>query len=165
MNVANLTDPVFIAKVIDFIVFVSAIIWLWNRYGVKMLVAHQEAQNKIVADAQAHRAQSEAAVTAAQGAIQQAKVDAVRMVQVGQAQAAKLIADERVEAQEHAQRILDHASGELERERYRVRRELLEETVEQAHTQAQELAKRIIDPSKQDVLVDRLIADLERTRA
>ena len=69
MNVANLTDPVFIAKVIDFIIFVSAIIWLWNRYGVKMLVAHQEAQNKIVADAQAHRAQSEAAVARAQGAI------------------------------------------------------------------------------------------------
>jgi F0F1-type ATP synthase membrane subunit b/b' len=165
MNLPNLTDPVFIAKVLDFIIFVGAIVWVWNKWLVKQLVAHQETQNKIVADAQAHRSQSEAAVTRGQAAIEQAKIDAVRMVQVGQAQAAKLVADERVEAHEHAQRILAHASGELERERYRVRRELLEETVEQAHTRAQELAKRVIDPPKQDILVDRLIADLERARA
>jgi F-type H+-transporting ATPase subunit b len=165
MNLPNMTDPVFIAKVIDFIIFIAAIGWLWNTYLVKQLVSHQEAQNKIVADAQAHRAQAETSVSAAQAAIEQAKGDAVRMVGVGKAQAAKLMADERQEAQEHAQRILAHAGGELERERYRVRRELLEETVEQAHSRAQELAKHVIDPSKQQILVDRLIADLERARA
>lgn len=165
MNLSNMTDPVFIAKVIDFVIFIGAIVWLWNKYLVKQLVSHQEAQNKIVADAQAHRTQAEASVTAAQEAIEHAKTDAVRMVGVGKAQAAKLIADERQEAREHAQRILAHAGGELERERYRVRRELLEETVEQAHSRAQELAKHLIDPPKQQILVDRLIADLERARA
>lgn len=165
MNLPNMTDPVFIAKVIDFIIFVAAIIWVWNRYLVKQLAAQQEAENKIVADAQAHRSQAETGIAAAQAAIEQAKTDAVRMVAVGQAQAAKLVVDERAAAQSHAQRILSHANGELERERYRVRRELLEETVEQAHARAAELAKRVIDPAKQEVLVDRLIADLERTRA
>jgi F-type H+-transporting ATPase subunit b len=165
MNLPNLTDPVFIAKVVDFIVFVTAIVWVFNKYGKAALVAHQEAQNKLVADAQAHREQSEAAIKAAQQAIEQAHVDAIRMVAVGKAQAAKFIEDERNEALEHAKRIVAHASGELERERYRVRREILEETVEQAHMQAQELAKREIDPAKQQTLVERLIQDLERTRA
>ncbi len=165
MNLPNLADPVFIAKVVDFIIFVGAIVWLWNKAGMKALVAHQEAQNKLVADAQEHRAKCEAAIAAAQAAVEQAKLDSVRMVAVGKAQAAKLIEDEHAEAQEHAGRILAHAGGELERERYRVRRELLEETVEQAHAQAQELAKREIDPAKQQTLVERLIADLERARA
>ena len=165
MILPNLADPVFIAKVIDFIVFIGAIVWLWNKAGVKALVAHQEAQNKIVADAQAHRSDAEAAILAAQSAVEQAKTDSVRMVAVGKAQAAKLVEDERAQAQAHAQRILAHAGGELERERYRVRRLLLEETVEQAHARAQELAKREIDPAKQQTLVERLIADLERAHA
>jgi F-type H+-transporting ATPase subunit b len=165
MNLPDLTDPVFIAKIIDFIIFVGVIVWLWNKAGVKALVAHQEAQNKLVADAQAHRARCEAAIASAQAAVEQAKTDSVRMVAVGKTQAAKLVEDEKAAAHEHAQRILAHAGGELERERYRVRRELLEETVEAAHAQAQTLAKREIDASLQQRLVDRLITDLERTRA
>jgi F-type H+-transporting ATPase subunit b len=161
----NMADPVFIAKVIDFVVFVSAIVWAFNKYGKAALVAHQEAQNKLVADAQAHRNRAEAAVAAAQQAIEQAKLDSVRMTDVGRAQAAKLIEDERAQAREHAQRILAHAAGELERERYRVRRELLEETVEQAHAQAQNLARREIGPAQQQTLVERLLLHLERARA
>ncbi len=161
----NMTDPVFIAKIIDFVIFVSAIVWVFNKYGKAALIAHQEAQNKLVADAQAHRERAEARVTATRNAIERAKLDGVRMVDVGRAQAAKLIEDERAQAREHAQRILAHAAGELERERYRVRRELLEETVEQAHAQAQDLAKREIGPTQQQTLVERLLAHLERARA
>jgi len=64
MSLPNLADPVFIAKLIDFIIFIGAIVWLWNKAGEKALVAHQEAQNRLVADAQAHRSQCEAAVAA-----------------------------------------------------------------------------------------------------
>ena len=165
MFITNFNDAVFIAKLIDFIVFATLIVWLFNKYGKAALIAHQEAQNKLIADAQAHRAQGEAAAAAAEASIEEAKSDSVRMVSVGQAQAAKLVDDARAEAQEHARRILAHAGGELERERYRVRRLLLEETVEQAHERAQTLAKREIDATKQQILVDRLVADLERARA
>jgi F-type H+-transporting ATPase subunit b len=165
MEMLNFGDPVFIAKIIDFLIFVGAIVWVYNKYGKPALIAYQESQNKLVADAEAHRSQSEASITAEKQAIEQAKVDAVRMVAVGKAQAAKLIEDERTAALEHAKRIVAHAGGELERERYRVRRELLEETVEQAHAQAQELAKREIDPAKQHALVERMMTDLERSRA
>ena len=160
-----LRDPVFIAKVIDFIIFVAALVYLWNRFGSAMLVAQQEAQNKAVEDAQREREEAEAALLASQRALDQAKVDAKRMVEVGTAQARRLVEDESAAAQDHTKRVLAHAAGELERERYRVRRELLEETVERAHAQAQEIAARELDAVRQQKLVERALSDLERAHA
>jgi F0F1-type ATP synthase membrane subunit b/b' len=165
MFFGHFNDATFIAKLIDFVIFVGAIIWVFNKYVKKMLVAHQETQNRIVADAVAYRDQSEAAAGVARAAIDQASVDARKMVDVGDAQAARFIEAEIAAAKEHAHRIIAHASGELERERYRVRRELLEETVESAHAKAQELAKREIDANRQRTLVERLIDHLERNHA
>lgn len=165
LELPNMTDPVFIAKLVNFVIFVSAIVWVFNKYGKTALVAHQEQQNNLVAGAQSRRDQGEASIAAAHQAVEQAKIDSVRMIEVGRAQAAKLVEDERAEAYEHAQRILAYAAGELERERYRVRRDLLEETVELAHAQAKELAKREIGPALQQTLVERLLSHLERARA
>jgi len=165
MFISHFNDAVFIAKLINFAVFVAAIVWLFNKYGKPALVAHQEAQNRIVEDAKKYREQSEAAVAQARGAIDQAKTDSERMIGVGEAQAKRLIEVERAAATAHAARILAHASGELERERYRVRRELLEETVDRAHRKAQELAKRDIDATRQQALVEQAISYLERSHA
>ena len=93
------------------------------------------------------------------------RLDGERMIEVGEAQAKRLIEVERAAATAHAARILAHASGELERERYRVRRELLEETVDRAHRKAQELAKRDIDATRQQALVEQAISYLERSHA
>jgi F0F1-type ATP synthase membrane subunit b/b' len=163
VNLPDLADPVFIAKVVDFVIFVVGLVWAWNRYGSPMLVAQQEAQNKAVDDAAAEREQSERALEEAQQALEKAKVDAVRMVEIGAAQAVRLVAEERAAAEEHRKRILAHASGELDRERYRVRRELLEETVEKAHAQARALVKSELSPAKQQELVGQLVAVMERT--
>ena len=160
-----MADPVFIAKVIDFVIFVAALVWVWNRYGAAMLVAQQEAQNKAVEDAANYRAEAEQALRDARGALDRATVDAAHMIESGTAQAARLIAQERTAAQEHGKRILAHASGELDRERYRVRRELLEDTVERAHTQAGEIVKHELDAARQHALLERAIADLERAHA
>jgi F-type H+-transporting ATPase subunit b len=156
-------DPIFIAKLIDFVIFVIAIVWLYNTYIKQQLVRYQEAQNKTVEDAVAYRAERERAVAAAKQAIEQAKIDAVTMVEIGKAQAQRLLIEERTAAQEHAQRIVAHAAGELERERYRVRRELLEETVERATVGARAIVKRDLTPAKQDALVHRVIDELEAT--
>jgi F-type H+-transporting ATPase subunit b len=163
VNLPDLADPVFIAKVVDFVVFVGVLVWAWNRYGAPQLVAQQEAQNKAVEDATAERERAQTALKVAQQSLEKAKVDAVRMVEIGAAQAARLVAEERAAAEEHRRRILAHASGELERERYRVRRELLEETVEKAHAEARELVKSELSPAKQQELVGQLVAVLERT--
>jgi F-type H+-transporting ATPase subunit b len=160
-----LADPVFIAKVIDFVIFVAALVWLWNKYGKAMLVAQQEAQNKAVEDAGKYRAEAEQALRDSREALERATVDAAHMIESGTAQAARLIEQERTAAQEHAKRILAHASGELDRERYRVRRELLEDTVERAHMQAREIVKRELDVARQHSLLERAIADLERAHA
>ncbi len=160
---SNLTDPVFIAKVVDFVIFVMALVWLWNKFGVAMLTAQQEAQNKAVEDAARYREESEQGLREARTALESAKSDATRLVEVGPAQAARLLTEERAAAQDHAKRIIAHAGGELERERYRVRRELLEETVERAHAEAQAIVKREVDPARQRALVERLMDDLERS--
>jgi F0F1-type ATP synthase membrane subunit b/b' len=164
MFIAHFNDVVFLSKLIDFVIFFGAILWLFNAYGKPMLVAHQEAQNRLVADAQAHRERSEAAVAAARAAIDRARLDGKAMVASGEAQAAFLIEREIAAAKERARRVVAHASGELERERYRVRRQLLEETVESAHAKAQELARREIDVHKQRALVAQLIDQLGRGR-
>jgi F-type H+-transporting ATPase subunit b len=165
MFIAHFNDAVFIAKLIDFIIFISLIVWVYNKVGKGMLVSYQQTQNKIVADAIAYRDQSEASVGKAKANVDQATIDARRMVQVGDAQAARLVEAEIAAAREHADRILAHAAGELERERYRVRRQLFEETVESAHARAQELARSEIDPQKQRSLVERLLHRLEHGHA
>jgi F-type H+-transporting ATPase subunit b len=165
MDLTSLQDPIFIAKVIDFALLIGAIAFLYQRYGKGWLVAQQEAQNKAVEDAVAQRAAAENAVAAATQAILQAQLDAARMLEVGKAQAARLIVEERNAALEHAQRILAHANGELERERYRVRIELLEDTVERATSHARDIIKRDVTPAKQRELVESLLGSLEARHA
>jgi F0F1-type ATP synthase membrane subunit b/b' len=165
VDVSMLRDPVFIAKIVDFVIFVVALVWFWNRYGVGALEAQQEAQNKAIEDAAKYREEAAASLERAKASAEQAKLDAKRMVEVGTAQAARLIDEERAAAEAHARRVLAHASGELDRERYRVRRELLEETVEQAHAQAKEIVRARLDPPAQRALVGKLVDDLERSHA
>lgn len=165
MFISHFNDVVFLTKLFDFIVFITVIVLVYNKYGKPALVSYQESQNKIVADAIADRDRGEAAVATARANIDQATIDARRMVGVGDAQAARLVEAEIAAAREHAERILAHASGELERERYRVRRQLFEETVETAHAKAHELAKSEINATKQESLVERLIHRLEHGRA
>jgi F-type H+-transporting ATPase subunit b len=165
MDTRMLADPVFIAKLVDFVVFVGAIVYVYQRFLKGALVARQESQNKAVADVEAELSRARASVDEARRDIEKARSDAARMVEVGNAQAARLIVEERTAAEQHAQRMLAHANGELERERYRVRRELLEETVERATGQAREIAQRELTPGKQNELVHGVLSGLEAQRA
>lgn len=153
MQLTEFTNPIFIAKVIDFVIFVAAIVFVYEKYLKKALVAYQDAQNKAVEDALARLEEAKRSVEAASTTLEQAKTSAVRMVEVGRTQAERLVADERAAAGDHAKRILEHASGEEARERYRVRRELLEDTVERATAAARGIVKRELTPDKQDELV------------
>src|SRR4029077_713413 len=111
------------------------------------------------------RLAAERRAIAAQAVLDGAQADANRMVDFGTKQAMRLIADERTAAEQHAVRITTHATGELDRERYRVRRELLEETVELAHDEARRIVVAELDAARQEALVERLLTDLERSHA
>jgi F-type H+-transporting ATPase subunit b len=165
MDFSTVTDPIFIAKVIDFALLIAVIWYLYQRFGSAYLVVQQEAQNKAVEDATAQRAAAERAVETTRQAIELAKIDAARMLETGKAQAARLIVEERNAALEQAQRIVAHANGELERERYRVRIELLEDTVERATSRARDIIKRDVTPAKQHELVENLLGSLEARHA
>ncbi|MBV8171573.1 MAG: hypothetical protein JO219_06560 [Candidatus Eremiobacteraeota bacterium] len=165
MQLAALADPIFIAKVIDFGLLIVVIVFIYQRVGKAVLVAQQEAQNKAVADAVALRAAAAESVEAARKQVEQAKLDAVHMIDVGRAQGQHLIVAANAEAQEHAARIVAHANGELERERYRVRRELLEDTVERATARARDIVASELTPQGQHRLIEGLVEKLESGRA
>lgn len=165
MDASVLTDPVFIAKIVDFVIFVIALVVLWRKVITGQLERQQEAQNKQVEDAQTALVSAEEAVVMARAALQAAKSDATRMVEFGIAQAERNVEVERASADDHAKRITDHANGERDRERYRVRRELLEETVEKAHAEARKIVANELDPARQNSLVERLLLELERSHA
>lgn len=165
MQVAAIADPIFIAKVIDFALLIVVIVFIYQRVGKAVLVAQQEAQNKAVADALAQREAAGRAVEEAKKSVEQAKVDAARMIEVGHAQGQHLIAGANTEANEHAARIIAHAKGELDRERYRVRIELLEDTVERATARARELVVADLTPERQQQLIEGLVEKLESAGA
>lgn len=165
MDTSLLRDPVFIAKIINFVIFVVALVVLWQRLGAGWLTAQQEKQNKEVEDAQHALVEAEAAIENARAALDVAESDSKRMVEFGAAQAQRLVADTKVEAETHAARVTAHANGELDRERYRVRRELLEDTVERAHEHARKIVADELDASRQASLVEKLLSDLEKSRA
>lgn len=165
MQVAAIADPIFIAKVIDFALLIAVIVFIYQRVGKAVLVAQQEAQNKAVADALAQREAAGRAVEEAKQGVEQAKVDAARMIEVGHAQGQHLIAGANTEATEHAARIIAHANGELERERYRVRIELLEDTVERATERAREIVVADLTPERQHQLIEGLVEKLESAGA
>ena len=165
MDTSVLRDPVFIAKIVDFVVFVIALVFVWNKAVAGQLESQQEKQNQEVEGAQHARVEAEAASENARAALDVAESDSKRMVEFGSAQAQRLVADTKVDAEAHATRVLAHANGELDRERYRVRRELLEDTVERAHEHARKIVADELDPPRQRALVEQLLSDLEKSRA
>ena len=160
-----LRDPVFIAKIVDFVIFVIALVFVWTKYVAGQLESQQEKQNKEIEDAQLALVEAQAAIENARAALDMAGSDSKRMVEFGAAQVDRLVIDSKAEAEEHAARVMAHANGELDRERYRVRRELLEDTVERAHQQARTIVTDELDANRQRALVERLLTDLERSHA
>jgi F-type H+-transporting ATPase subunit b len=160
-----LTDPVSIAKIIDFVIFAIGVVFVWRKVIAGQLESQQEKQNKEIEDAQLALVEAQAAIENARAALDTAGADSKRMVEFGAAQADRIVTDSKAEAEEHASRVMAHANGELERERYRVRRELLEDTVERAHDQARKIVADELDANRQRALVERLLTDLERSHA
>ncbi|MBC5825695.1 MAG: hypothetical protein GIW99_12020 [Candidatus Eremiobacteraeota bacterium] len=153
--------PAYIAKTVDFILFVGFIVWLYRSYIQPALVAHQNAQNRAVEEAQSKRVQAAAGVIAAEEALVKAKIDAERIFSVAQEQAENMVVDERTKARERAQRVVAYAAGETQRERYRARHTLLLDTVDRAHQLAREAVRTSMDDDAQRRLVAAFVDDLE----
>ncbi len=165
MDFSTFTDPIFIAKVIDFALLVGVIAFLYQRVGRVGSPRSKRRRTRPLKTLSRSASRLRRPSQTATQAIVQAKIDAARMLETGKAQAARLIVEERNAALDHAQRILAHANGELERERYRVRIELLEDTVERATSHARDIIKRDVTPAKQHELVEGLLGGLEARRA
>jgi F-type H+-transporting ATPase subunit b len=161
----NLNDAVFLAKVVDFVVLIGAVTFLYQKWGRPWLESEQEKQNKQVEDAETQRQTAAELVVQRQQELEQAKADASRMLQVVLAQAERTVSSQESAAKEHAQRTIAHARGELDRERYRARQELLLDTVDRSYRRSKEIARTEIDPAKQALLVEAAVDALEARRS
>ena len=150
-----------IAKSVNFLLVLFLTVWGWRKYGTPLLAAHQQAQNSALEQAVSARAAGAESLAAAKAAFEGAQADAPGIVAGAREQAAALVAAERLKAQERAARMLAHAKGELERERYRVRQELLGQTVERAYGKAVDLLRREIGKEDQQRLLEEFVHRLE----
>lgn len=146
------------------VVFVIAIVLIWNKYVAPGVKAYQAAKNAELADAEARREHIRADVAAARGEVERADEDCREIVgrveSVVKREHDKALAEARAEAD----RIVRNAEGELDRARLAARDRLRIEFIEKALAKARgEAASRVGEDANRK-LVAGTVDDLVRGR-
>ena len=151
-----------LSQVISAILFLVALGYIWIRFIAPAVLAAQEANNKVIAEAVRHRDEAKAALDLLNTEIEGAKRDAdairSRSAIQGDHEKAAVIA----EAREAGERSLVSADGELERARFVARERLRSEMLQKALRMARSKATDRIDAAMNAKLVDNFVTTLER---
>jgi F0F1-type ATP synthase membrane subunit b/b' len=146
------------------VVFVIAIVLIWNKYIAPGVKAYQASKNAELADAEARREHIRADVAAARGEVERADEDcreiASRVGLVAKREREKSLA----EAHAEADRIVRNAEGELERARFAARDRLRIEFIEKALAAARAAAAGRVSEDANRALVAGTVDDLVRGR-
>ena len=144
------------------VVFVIAIVLIWNKYIAPGVKAYQASKNAELADTEARREHIRADVVAARAEVERADEDCREILSrvdlVVHRERDKAIE----EAQADAERIVRNAEGELERARLSARDKLRIEFIEKALQQARVQAAQRIDDAANVKLVEATVNDLAR---
>jgi F-type H+-transporting ATPase subunit b len=151
------------SQVVSSIVFLGALVFMWFKWLMPLLMAAQARSNAQIAEAERHRDEANAALQTLRDEIATARHDAGLIAQRGAERADHERAALLQEATEAGERSLADAGRELERARGAARQRLRDELVEKALRVAREDAARRIDSAAQDRLVDRFVGSLEAT--
>jgi F-type H+-transporting ATPase subunit b len=149
------------SQVISAVVFIGVLVWLWFRFLQPAVLAAQEANNKVIAEAERHRDEAKATLDLLKGEIDSAAHDAELIKERAAAQAQREYDASVAEATESGERALRNAGGELERARVSARDALRVELLERALAQARTEAAKRVDARVNAELVDRFTAGLE----
>lgn len=153
-----------VSQIVGAVVFVIAIVWIWNRFIAPGVKAYQQAKNAELAEAEARREHMRQDVEAARAEIARADEDCAeiraRIDVVSERDKRKTVEDARHEAE----RIVRNAEGELERARMAARNRLRIEFIEKALAKARDDAPSRIDAGMDRKLVDSTVNDLARGR-
>ncbi|HEY9086433.1 MAG TPA: hypothetical protein VIN40_10945 [Candidatus Tyrphobacter sp.] len=153
------------SQVVSAVVFMAALIYIWGRWLQPTVLAAQERSNRQIAEAERHRDDAEAALTALRAEIENAHADADLI----RARANTYAEHERqaalAEAAEAGERALRNARAELDRARAAARLRLRVELADKALAVARSDAERRIDARGNARLVEHFLATLESARS
>ena len=151
-----------VSQIVGAIVFLIAIVWIWNRFIAPGVKTYQEAKNAELAEAEARRDHMRSDVEAARAEIARADDDCAeiraRIDTASERDKRKAIEDARHEAE----RIVRNAEGELERARLAARDRLRIEFIEKALAKARGDAPARISATADRKLVEETVDDLAR---
>jgi F-type H+-transporting ATPase subunit b len=150
------------SQIVGAIVFVIAIVVIWNKYIAPGVKAYQAAKNAELAEAEARREHMRADLGAAQAEVKRADADCeeirARIDRVAKREHEKAIH----EAEAEAQRLVQNAEGELARERLAARDRLRIEFIEKALAKARAEAPARVSDATNRQLVSATVDDLVR---
>jgi F0F1-type ATP synthase membrane subunit b/b' len=152
------------SQIVGAIVFLIAVVAIWNKWIAPSVKAYQAAKNAEIAEAESRRERMRAAVAEARGEVERADADArtiqQRIASTVEAEHARILADAKAEVD----RIVRNAEGELDRARLAARDRLRIEFIEKALAKARVEARGRIDAAIDERLVSKTVEDLTRGR-
>lgn len=150
------------SQVVGAVFFAAAMIFIWVKFIQPAVTAAQEANNRLIAEAERHRDEAKAALDALQGEIAAAERDAKAIKTRAGALAQSEIQKAAAEAREMGERAVRNAQGELARSRAAARQRMREQMLESALEQARAEAARRISAPVDARLIESFVESLER---
>ena len=134
------------SQVVSSVIFVAALVWMWFRWIVPVVMAAQERSNRQIAEAESHRDEVKAALESLRAEIETARHDATLIEERAGVRAEHERQAALQEATEAGERALADAGRELERARAAAQQRLRLELIERSLRTAREEATRRIGP-------------------
>ena len=149
------------SQVVSAILFIGALVFIWNKWIVPVVMAAQVRSNAQIAESERHRDEAKGALGALREEIDSARRDAELIGQRAELHAQRERQTTLKDATEAGERALRDAGGELERARAAARLRLRDELLERALQIARHEAVRRVGPALDSRLVERFVGSLE----
>jgi F0F1-type ATP synthase membrane subunit b/b' len=153
------------SQAVSALLFMCVLVWLWFKYLQPAILAAQERQNKLIAEAERHRDEAKATLDLLQREIEGAAHDCELIRERAEAQAAREYQAAVAEAREGGERSLRGAQAEFARALAAAREQLRIELLDKALARARAEASRRVDAPTNARIVDRFVGSLEAADA
>jgi F0F1-type ATP synthase membrane subunit b/b' len=154
-----------VSQIVGAVVFVIAMVLIWNRFIAPGVKSYQESKNAELAEAEARRERIRADVAVARAEVEHADADARTIRERIDMSTAHERAKTLQEAQAEADRVIRTAAGELERARLAARDRLRIEFIEKALAKARAQAPGRVSDAANAALVNATVDDVARGKA
>jgi F0F1-type ATP synthase membrane subunit b/b' len=149
------------SQIASSIVFIAALIYMWFRWFMPVVLSAQERSNRAIAEAERHRDEVKGALEALRAEIETAAHDAELIKARAEGRAEHEREQLLKETADAGDRALADAGRELERARTSARHRLRDEMVDRALKLARETASQRVGPELDARFVDRFTGSLE----